>query len=303
MAPSTVAFGLLAVFASRALASCAYGTHLHPRAEAGEFEAPKFGYIGPLGPTNWQALDEANVLCATGNNQSPIDMVSSAFTVVPGSELGIAIPDLEAGAEFENLGTNVEVIAEGGSITVGDVDFTLQQFHFHLPSEHLDNGTSMAMEMHMVWQSADEQIAVIGVYIDLDDGAAAAAAESRGGSRKPRSIAAREVKSLNNTKSSNIKAATSSTLLETVLGSVDQIPTPGDVVTTQPLVMSELVKTLAAGSFQSEGVHWFVSTQSLSIQTSTFLKARSVLGFNSRFPQNAPGAANILSMASSALDD
>jgi hypothetical protein len=33
---------LLATFAPQALASCAYGTHLHRRAEA--IEAPKFGY-------------------------------------------------------------------------------------------------------------------------------------------------------------------------------------------------------------------------------------------------------------------
>ncbi|KPM44954.1 hypothetical protein AK830_g1649 [Neonectria ditissima] len=307
MAPSTVVFGLLAVFVSRALASCAYGTHLHPRAEEGAFEAPKFGYIGPLGPTNWQGLDAANDLCATGSNQSPIDMVASSFTVVPGSELGLKIPDMEEGAEFENLGTNVEVIAEGGTISVGDVEYTLQQFHFHLPSEHLDNGTSMAMEMHMVWQSEDEKIAVIGVYIDLDDGAAAAAAKSKSKTRKSRSHVARAAKALEN-KSTTVKAATASTLLETILGSVDQIPTPGDVVTTEPLVMSELVETLVAGSFQSysgslttppcsEGVSWFVSTQSLSIKTATFLKARSVLGFNSRFPQNAPGESNIISVA------
>lgn len=37
-------FTLLAASAPQVLASCAYGTHLHPRAEA--FEEPKFGYNG-----------------------------------------------------------------------------------------------------------------------------------------------------------------------------------------------------------------------------------------------------------------
>lgn len=45
----------------------------------------------------------------------------------------------------------------------------------------------------------------------------------------------------------------------------------------------------------SEGVRWLVSNQKLSIKTSTYLAARSVIGFNARFPQNAPGEANILS--------
>ena len=48
---------LLATFAPQALASCAYGTHLHRRADA--IEAPKFGYsaanVSPhlLSPPQW----------------------------------------------------------------------------------------------------------------------------------------------------------------------------------------------------------------------------------------------------------
>lgn len=36
----------------------------------------------------------------------------------------------------------------------------------------------------------------------------------------------------------------------------------------------------------SEGVRWLVSDQVLSVQLSTFNSARSVIGFNARFPQN-----------------
>jgi hypothetical protein len=61
-------------------------------------------------------------------------------------------------------------------MTVGGTDFALQQFHFHLPSEHLDNGTSRAMEMHMVWESAAGGIAVVSMFIDVDQGGEAAAA-------------------------------------------------------------------------------------------------------------------------------
>lgn len=41
-----VHLGLLLAAASPAVASCAYGTWLHPRAE-GEVEIGTFGYIGP----------------------------------------------------------------------------------------------------------------------------------------------------------------------------------------------------------------------------------------------------------------
>lgn len=46
----------------------------------------------------------------------------------------------------------------------------------------------------------------------------------------------------------------------------------------------------------SEGVSWMVSTQTLRISATTFEKVRSVIGFNSRITQNAPGQDNILAM-------
>jgi hypothetical protein len=186
-------------------------------------------------------------MCATGKNQSPINMAKGSFNLIPASEMTLEIPDFTEGAEFENLGTTVEVLAEeagGGSLEIAEKSYELKQFHFHLPSEHLDNGTSMAMEMHMVWQTAEQEIAVIGVYIDLDDGAASSAKShygrgSRGKAEKRSALEPRQ------------SAATPSTLLETVLGSVDKIATPGATTHTGPLAMSELVKLLTSGSFQS----------------------------------------------------
>ncbi|KAJ4327697.1 hypothetical protein N0V84_001804 [Fusarium piperis] len=302
-------FTLLAASAPQVLASCAYGTHLHPRAEAGAFEEPKFGYNGIIGPVNWYSLDPAaNAMCAQGKNQSPINMAKGSFNLIPASELTLEIPDFAEGAEFENLGTTVEVLAEeagGGSLKLGNTTYELRQFHFHLPSEHLDNGTSMAMEMHMVWQSEANEIAVIGVYVDLDDGATSSAKSYHSLGRKVKAV----------TKSPRLSAAaTPSTLLETVLGSVDKIATPGATTHTGPLAMSELVKLLTSGSFQSyggslttppcsEGVKWLVSNKKVSISTSTYLKARSVIGFNARYPQNAPGEENLLKLAADAEDE
>ena len=47
----------------------------------------------------------------------------------------------------------------------------------------------------------------------------------------------------------------------------------------------------------SEGVQWLVNTQPLSIKASTFTGVRDVIGFNSRFTQNAPGQPNVLEFA------
>lgn len=89
-------------------------------------------------------------MCATGTNQSPIDMVDGVFSLLQGSDVQLTINDMPDGAEFENLGTTVEVITQGGSLAVADKTFELQQFHFHLPSEHLDNGTSQASTLSIL---------------------------------------------------------------------------------------------------------------------------------------------------------
>jgi carbonic anhydrase len=238
-------------------------------------------------------------------------MVDGVFTLLQGSDIQLTVNDMPDGAEFENLGTTVEVITQGGTLQVADKTFELQQFHFHLPSEHLDNGTSQAstsshhhcpfchdtnpfpVEMHMVFQSAAQEIAVIGVYINVNDAPAtpAAAKRSRIFGRQEAAPPATGV--------------TPTTLLETIFSTVDQISTPGTKVKTPPLVMSEVVDVLKANAFQiysgslttppcSEGVSWHVSTARLSVTPATFVKARDVIGFNSRFPQNTPGQPNIL---------
>ncbi|WYZ39387.1 hypothetical protein EsH8_III_001301 [Colletotrichum jinshuiense] len=341
MASRLFTIGAFAASVSQVLASCAYGTHLDPRAE-GTVKVNTFSYTGSNGPLNWVALDPAaNALCATGTTQSPIDMVTGSFNVLPGNALNLEIPDMAEGTEFENLGTTVEVIAKGGSMQVGGTNFTLQQFHFHLPSEHLDAGRSMAMEMHMVFEGANQEIAVIGTYIDVEQGAAAAApvaeapaveapaAEAPAGQNKTaerRSKLARrlaagaqaaqlaeEVKAIPTMGTNPIKAeAASSSLLETVFTSLDAIKEPGTVTKTGALNMQEVVTLLSAGSFQSymgslttppcsEGVQWLVSTQRLMVQPQTFNAVRDVIGFNSRFPQNALGQTNILQVAQQSL--
>lgn len=213
-------------------------------------------------------------------------MAEGQFTLVPADTLNITIPDMTEGVEFENLGTTIEIITQGGTMSVSDTEFALQQCHFHLPSEHLDDGVSHAMEMHMVWESEAGDVAVVGLYIDVDgtidneeevdepvesvvectpaatesdasETAAEATAEpeatTTAGVKRSVRMAARdgvpqdpEIKPMKSAKTK--RAAT--TVLETLFSSVGEISKPGTVTTTQPLVMSELVDLINAGDLQ-----------------------------------------------------
>lgn len=237
------------------------------------------------GPASWHLLNTTtNGACATGTNQSPIDMTDGTFTEVAGSELAVNIPDFTAGATFENLGTTVEVVGEGGTMTLASKNetFEFQQFHFHLPSEHLDNGTSMAMEMHMVFSSADAQIAVMGVYLDINNAAAAPVATvAAPGAKKTKRQAGKTTKHTqvrsekrSGKKCTGARASSSSSssqtlevidvdaeptanpaevaseMIETVLGAVGEISNPGTATKTPAFAMSGLVAMLAGTTFQ-----------------------------------------------------
>ncbi|KHE80304.1 carbonic anhydrase [Neurospora crassa] len=330
---------------------CSHNTFLHPREEGKTVEVKKFGYIGVTGPLFWSSLAPENTACSTGRRQSPIDMTGTSFNMVPSSEIQIDIPDFTEGTEFENLGTTIEVIAKGGSMTFGEKQYTLQQFHFHLPSEHLDNGTSRAMEMHMVWQTENQELAVIGTYIDVATEAGSGRAippfaapappahpvpsgvpvhphinktapdapPARFRIRGSRSHREQEVimpHPTNENETVPVRpvgpdapvSGAPTVLLETIFSTVDAIRTPGTVTQTPPLILSEVVNIWKSGHFQgymgslttppcSEGVMWLVSTQTLRVAPLTFENVRSVIGFNSRLTQNAPGEDNILAKA------
>jgi carbonic anhydrase len=143
----------IASFASLAAAVCHHGTTLSPRSAGLAKRAEgAFGFHELEGALNWHGLDPLNELCAVGTNQSPIN-VNGGQTSVGGSSFSLSVNSYPSGAEFENLGTTVQVYADG-SATVGGVSYNLAQFHFHTPSEHHLHGEYFPAEVHFVFQAA-----------------------------------------------------------------------------------------------------------------------------------------------------
>jgi carbonic anhydrase len=61
-------------------------------------------------------------------------------------------------------------VSPGSRIIIDGTPYELQQFHFHLPSEHTEDGEHTAMEMHFVHADETGDLAVVGVLMEKERG-------------------------------------------------------------------------------------------------------------------------------------
>jgi carbonic anhydrase len=102
-----------------------------------------------------------------GFEQSPINIISSANAA---GKHQITLYFKDEVNKVENLGHTVQLdFSEGSTIVQDDTTFAFKQCHFHTPSEHLVDGMTFPMEMHIVNimpnedKNATPQYLVIGV--------------------------------------------------------------------------------------------------------------------------------------------
>jgi carbonic anhydrase len=128
--------------------------------------AAAWGYAGEEGPDHWAELDPTYALCASGLEQSPIDLTPAAIANVTVPTLLVDYSD--QAMEVEHNGHTIEALVEHGGvagINIGTVRYDLVQFHFHTSSEHLVNGKEFPLELHLVHRSKDGALAVLGIFI------------------------------------------------------------------------------------------------------------------------------------------
>ena len=126
---------------------------------------------------DWYSIQDAdgmypNELCASGVQQSPIDLSGGVYE----ERVAVELRDYaSAAAEVSKQEHTILVTGNTGEFTKTfeqgmASDFTLVQFHFHSPSEHTINGKLYDLEMHMVHTYMDGSLgAVIGIMFDRDD--------------------------------------------------------------------------------------------------------------------------------------
>lgn len=123
-------------------------------------------YSEENGPKEWVSIDPSYYACGGGYEQSPINIEKESIWEERNFEK-FHLDYHPTKFIVVNNGHTIEVKDQTGenTITIDDQKFTLVQIHFHLPSEHKLNGQTFNMEGHLVHQSKDGKVAVIGFFI------------------------------------------------------------------------------------------------------------------------------------------
>ncbi|EDR04364.1 uncharacterized protein LACBIDRAFT_237880 [Laccaria bicolor S238N-H82] len=252
---------------------CLHNHRCNLQAGPGSVPISNFSYIGVTGPLGWAGLNPANLKCSTANVQSPINI---EHDVVPLSKTHpkISIPNVKS-AEFENLGSTVEVVINGTTIFEGKT-YSLKQYHFHTPAEHLIDAQFYPMEVHFVNIASEGSILVLAALFELS------------------------------------LTGTNANLLDPLSTPLHAITEPGSSTTTGPLSFSDITNFFSTvplfkytGSLTTppctDGVVFLVADTFLPMSPKAFLEFKSVLKFNARYVQNATGKENLIELAAGQL--
>lgn len=130
-------------------------------------ETSHWGYEGVEDPSHWAMLNPSYMVCETGREQSPINIVTPRHGENQEDLTFLYQPTPLA---VWNNGHTIQVNYQGGSnLRLNGKSYKLRQFHFHAPSEHHIDGKGYPMEMHLVHQDDAGHILVVGILLALGE--------------------------------------------------------------------------------------------------------------------------------------
>lgn len=152
------------------LAAASIPAALAQPAEESHYVSPwrtPWSYAGPRGPAHWGELDPEYALCASGHEQSPIDIRDAQRAALPPLRFEYHLRPI---GSVTNNGAAIRVDyhdapGSGDFLIVGNRRYQLTQFHFHRPSEETIDGRRYAMVLHLMHRADDGEVAGVAVLI------------------------------------------------------------------------------------------------------------------------------------------
>jgi len=122
-----------------------------------------WSYEGARGPEHWASLDPAYAAC-NGREQSPIDIRRAEKSSLPALRFEYHSAPLQY---LLNNGYAIRVNYHGSGqfLAVGEEHYQLTQFHFHHPSEELENGKASDMVIHLMHETSAGKVAGVAVFL------------------------------------------------------------------------------------------------------------------------------------------
>lgn len=125
--------------------------------------ATEWSYSGPTGPEHWGNLAEEYRFCRDGKNQSPINITAALPVKQPQLDIRYGTGQ----QQIFNNGHTIQINTEGNNtLHLDGTTFTLQQFHFHSPSENRIDGQAYPMSLHLVHTDHTGSLAVLTVLFE-----------------------------------------------------------------------------------------------------------------------------------------
>ncbi len=156
---------LLAAASALVIAGCS--TESVDDSETTETEAKTekaaWGYGEADGPSAWGDLSEEYATCKTGKEQSPIDLPAASDANITQVSVNYGASE----AKIVNKGYTVQADFESGfTMTSGETEYGLVQFHMHTPSENTIAGKAFPLTAHLVHATEGGDLAVLGLMFE-----------------------------------------------------------------------------------------------------------------------------------------
>ncbi|WOK97322.1 hypothetical protein Cni_G06030 [Canna indica] len=133
-------------------------------------DAITYGYSGENGPDKWGSLSSDFRMCSQGKSQSPIDIAKN-HTVYKPDLKNVDRDYISMKATLVNTGPHIQLRFDkgAGNVTIDGKNYTLQEVHWHSPSEHTIEGERFPMEFHLFHRSSSGELAIVAILYQYGD--------------------------------------------------------------------------------------------------------------------------------------